>query len=1181
MQHTPQQRDAITIHDRNLIVVAGAGSGKTRVLVERYLALLEANPDWRLNQLVAITFTHRAAGEMRDRVRRSLEDRLRDARDDQESARWSSLLASMDSARIDTIHGLCAALLRANAAEAGVDPDFGVLDETEAAILLENAAGAALAELVVSGGPAAELLVEYTLRDISSTLIKRSLLNAVARQPAAFDWLQYWVDLWWSELRQQVKGYLSWTKQAFIPDDPPPGDRLGDAWLVCHDALEALRSGPQDGYFAAFQSIAALDLRGGAKDAWGDKEAVKQAKDSLSLLRDEARNLVGAFGDFPSHLDERAAQLLLLWIDLLRHVNEVYRAMKARASLLDFDDLEDLTRDLLAQYPAVKARYQGGEFRHILVDEFQDTNDAQWQIIQALAPVDQPGALFVVGDEKQSIYAFRGADVSVFGKVRAQITEAGGRALDLSTSFRTHQPLVNCFNDLFGALLVRDLTSPVRDYQVERGTPMTAVRQHPPDTAPALELLLVDSGAGESDGKLNMDDSRRQEGYLLAQRIAALVAEGRLIYDKETGAHRPVQYGDIAVLYRAGSTLPFYEGALKAAGIPYVTAGGRGYYDRQEVWDMLSLLQALHNPADDLALAVALRSPLFALSDDALLALRLTVDAQGGRLSLWDALASPGDLLPEDERAAAAFARSCLEALRALTGRVTVSELLRESLARTGYLAVLAGLPDGARRRGNVEKLLDKAQSTGRVTLGEFARYLRDLSAREVREGDAPIDAEGAVSLMTIHGSKGLEFPVVALVDTVRKKSARDSGELVIADAKLGLSCKVYEADGEKLARPFAARLASAYQAQRDDAESLRLLYVGMTRAQDLLLISGQVSEDKKTGNHKTGDWLGLLLDTLGVYDHLQPAMDVVLDYPWGGLRVWMPGHLPDNALRPAPALSGDSAWASDAIRAGEPLPGPVLAPDLLAGITVPPAAQVRHLAATSIEDLGGAEHNPFDKWRYRSRFRRKLLHDAPTEIDWVSASRNMVSARQIGEIVHHALRWWRFPTGGDDAQFREILRSYAWREGITAPGPVEYAVDEALKLLRRFTGSDVFAWMNGAQAVYREIPFIYERDGRIIHGIMDTLLRQDNGAWAIVDYKTSSIPNIRKQSDAAAVHARRYHLQLGIYAAAAQAILGHIVPRTFIHYIRYTQTVEIRESEWRQALARSLSDRIVDLVEG
>lgn len=1181
MQHTLQQRDAIHLHDSNLIVVAGAGSGKTRVLVERYLALLAANPDWRLNQLVAITFTHKATGEMRDRVRRGLEDRLRAARDDQEIRRWAGLLASMDSARIDTIHGLCASLLRANAAEAGVDPDFGVLDETEAAIMLENAAATALAELAVSGGPAAELLAEYPLRDIAAALTKRPLLDAAARQPTHFDWSAHWREIWWSELRQRVRMYLKRLDSIRIPHDPPPGDKLGDAWLVCLSALESLRAGPENEHRAAFQRIADLDLRGGAQGPWGGSDRLRDAKDNLRLLRDNAKSLVRDLPDFPSPLDERAAHLLPLWIDALRRVGEVYRALKTRAAALDFDDLEGLTRDLLAQYPAVRARYQGGEFRHILVDEFQDTNDAQWQIIQALAPVDQPGALFVVGDEKQGIYAFRGADVSVFSRVREQIVAAGGHALDLLTSFRTHQSLVDCFNDVFGALLARDPDSPVREYQVERGTPMTAVRQHPPGDDPALELLLVDISAGDADDRLSADDGRRQEAYLLARRIAELVAQGRLIYDREADAHRPVQYGDVAVLYRAGNTLRFYEEALKAAGIPYVTAGGRGYYDRQEVWDMLSLLQAVHNPADDLSLAVALRSPLFALSDDALLALRLTQNAHGSRPSLWDALASYGDLLPEDDRAAVSFARSCLEALRAIAGRVTVAELLREALARTGYLAVLAGLPDGARRRGNVEKLLEKAQSSGRVTLGEFARYLRDMSAREAREGDAPVEAEGAVSLMTIHGSKGLEFPVVALVDTTRRQSARAGDTLLMEDAKLGLCCKTSMPQGDNKEKPFAFGLASAYQTLRDEAESLRLLYVGMTRAQDLLLVSGQASADKRTGLHKTDGWMGLLLDALGAGDHLVSGMDAVIARVWGRVRVYMPDHLPDEALRPAPALPGDSAWASAAIQVGDALPGRALTPDLLAAIAVPPAAQVRHLAATSIEDLGGAEHNPNDKRWYRSRFRRKVLHDAPAEIDWVSVPLPRVSARQIGEIVHHALRWWRFPTGEDDAQYREILRSYAWREGITAPGSVDYAVDEALKLLRRFIASDVYAWMNGAQAVYREIPFIYERDERIIHGVMDTLMRRAGGDWVIVDYKTSSISDIRQNPDAATIHARQYHLQLGIYAAAAQAILGHIVPKTFIHYIRYTQTVEIAEPEWRQALSRSLSDRIVDLVEG
>lgn len=1213
MNLTPEQYAAIYTHDQNLIVVAGAGSGKTRVLVERYLALLEANPDWLLNALVAVTFTKKAAGEMRDRVRQSLEERLAaaDAAGDESAAeRWSELLASMDSARIDTIHGLCASILRANAADAAVDPQFEVMDEVQAALLLDDVLDAVLRELVAEGDPALELVAEYganVVRDVAGdTMLLRALAESGADEarlsPEAL--LARWRELWEANISQQIELVFAVVNEHGTCE--PADDNLGDLWRDALYTLDALQdANTVEDALNSLGVLAGLKFNGvraskKADDLWGDRETFTGAKNALMAIRDAAKDALKSIGEPPDTdvFEQRAAELVPLWAHLLERVAAAYNEVKTSQRVLDFDDLELLTSRLLKDSPTAQNRYRGAEFKHLLVDEFQDTNAAQWDIIKGLADLQTPGSLFVVGDEKQSIYAFRGADVSVFGAVRQEIVASGGAALTLSRSFRTHTPLIQGFNVIFGAILKRDESSPAAKYQVELGTPMDAFRESPPaamDDSPLVEFLAVDAIQRDETGvpipakrgwkSHDAETRRRWEAYELGLRVKQMVEGGKRVFDRETGEIRPMRYDDVAFLFRAMTNIGLYEEVFKAIGLPYVTVGGRGYYDRQEVWDVLSLLSAVYNPRDELSLMAALRSPLFGLSDDALLALRLSItDDESTPETLWNALASPGEHLPDDERETLRFARFVLEDLRRRAGRVMVAELLREALAQTGYLAVLTGLPDGARLRRNVEKLLEIALQSGEVELGAFTRYLRDLSDRETREGEAPVDVAGAVTLMSVHASKGLEYPVIAIGDasSSRRGGASDS---LLYDPAYGAGCKVFEPEttdsSKQWVQSFVYRQISALDAAREDAESLRLLYVAATRAQDYLLVSGSASESASNG-WKANGWFGLLLESLHMTDYLDYAVDTVVSHDWGTARLRVAHELPPDEVL---VIRDDavSGWDEPAVQAGDSLPGDAVQPPLLAQLTLNRADQVRHLAATHIADLGGADKATPEAQRqfYRERFRRQVLHDAPTVIDALTTRKTRVTGRQIGEIVHEALRWWRFPGGEmpDDA-YMDMLRGYAWRQGITDEALCDSAARAAFDLLRRFVASHAYQQVETAAEQYRELPFVYTRDGRIVHGIIDTLLRRQDGSWVVMDYKTGYVPG-GDSGDTVAFerHAKEhYALQVGVYAEAASAQVN-TMPQTLIHYVRYTKTVEVPESVWRPMLDKSLFERIEAVV--
>jgi ATP-dependent helicase/nuclease subunit A len=635
----------------------------------------------------------------------------------------------------------------------------------------------------------------------------------------------------------------------------------------------------------------------------------------------------------------------------------------------------------------------------------------------------------------------------------------------------------------------------------------------------------------------------------------------------------------MAILFQSLSHVNLYEAVFKTLNIPFVTVAGRGYYSRQEVWDLLNLLQAVYNPSDNLSLASALRSPLFGFSDDALFALRLQRSDDDQRLmSLWDALDQPGGLVPVDEYEKVDFARDCLYDLRASAGRVTISELLRMALERTGYLATLTGLPDGMRRRGNIEKLLEKAESSRKVTLGAFSQYLRDLSARETREGDAPIDATGAINIMTVHASKGLEFPVVVLADASWERRGGQRSP-VIVDANWGLACTVYDEEADKQVAPFIYQHIQRVEGLRDDAERLRLLYVGATRAQDLLIISGQVQQ--KDDSWQSSGWLDHILNALELRETLNPCDDVTIDYEWGQARVSLPRLAPhdDELTHFSEQLSGD--WNLTDIDV-QPLK-----PPLLYSVETRPEARLRHLSATHIADIGSVEwaEDYEEEAYYRDRFIREALQDAPTRVESVlDRSRRGASARQIGEIVHEALRYWRLPGNFDADDLRDLLKSYAWKRGIAEGHFVEDAASRAFTLLKLFEQSPVYREIESARNTFRELPFVYQKDGYIVHGVIDLLYQKSDGHWAVMDYKTSFVQGVggaAKQPDIV-LHARRYHLQVGIYAEAASAQLHGETPETYVHYIRHNQTVQINEEEWRGALSqKNLRNRIVQVIEG
>jgi len=945
---------------------------------------------------------------------------------------------------------------------------------------------------------------------------------------------------------------------------PPDDDKLMQNWMLIEQQRDGLASDDPAVFDQAVKALRTINLVGGKKGNWGGDDGLAACKQILKIVREwaDAVQLFAPLGQ----PDEDCAAVLKWWRDAIRLAADEYHRLKQDA--LDFDDLEARTRDLLNTYPQVAARY-ADEFRHVLVDEFQDTNLAQRDIVYRLVG-EQSGRLFVVGDPKQSIYAFRGADVSVFGRVRDDIITRAGRELPLAMSFRTHERLVAAFNGLFEKILTRGTSAAAR-YEVVLDQPMVAFRPSEPERIPqqAQPIRIFEFHKPDKEQFphcQHADEMRKWEAHPLAATIHQMVADGTLVWDRNLahddpaaayvpayarsrGAYRKMHYGDVVVLFQAMTRAPLYEEVFKAEGLPYVTVAGKGYYDRQEVRDLLHLLNALHNPADDLALAVVLRSPLFGLSDDALYALRLAQNEEGKTLPLWEALLDErGDYFPWQEDETRAFAVEVLGELREIAGRVTIAELLQRALQLTGYLATLTGLSDGARRRGNVEKLLKVARESGRVSLGAFTAYAREMTAREVREGEAAVEVEGAVTLMSVHASKGLEFPVVILADASWTRGDR-SGTFV-CDPDVGPACKLPDDDPDiKKPQSFAWEWAGKLAERRDRAERKRLLYVGATRAQDYLIISG--IERGKQG------WLAQCVEAAG--EHTDPYCVIRrLDAPpveqtWG--------------TRPAEAASAWDDWHSlDGIDAQ--------LPPLLQAVPVDPTAAGKALTATHIAKLGRVPY--FDpRARGRTAFRHAVLFDAPEPLRPLPEQGVSDATLRIiiGDMVHRALRAWLMPTQMEPDDLEARLQTYAWEQNLSDPGQVRQAGERAADLLKRFEQSDMAQSLNAAKQVYRELPFVYDTGRRTIHGVIDVLFF--NGReWHVLDYKTAPV-----SFNNAAGNARQYYLQVGVYAAAVAAKTGQF-PGAHLYYIHPARLVSVRPEQWQAALDR-LDEDVQAALEG
>jgi ATP-dependent helicase/nuclease subunit A len=1024
-----QQRAAVEATGE-VFVSAGAGTGKTAVLVERFVrAVCDRGLD--VDSILVITYTRRAAGELRTRIRAALVERGR-----------QDLARELDGAWISTIHGFCMRLLKAYPFAAGLDPRFRELDDAQGAVLRSEAFRSALAEFCADDDPhRLQLLATYGA----------------------------------DALRRMLTGVYETLRSAGRPLTLDIGDRHGVDQPV-DELREAARCLAGDAAATDNQRSAATQLltvleRDARADRLLDLSGFR-APGERAVSYEEARHAVER-----AALNEAARRDRDLLQELLERFAAAYADAKARESALDFEDLQLHARNLLRDSEEIRER-ERLRFRSIMVDEFQDTNRLQCELVDLLRGDSE---MFFVGDEFQSIYGFRHADVGVFRERREQ----AGQLLPLTLNYRSRPEVLAAVNELFGA------------HFGDEFQPLAAAAEFPdPVFGNPVELLVTDKAAYADSGV----HWRRAEARAVARRVRELVDAGA------------ATAGEIVLLFAAGTDAELYEDELRKLGLPTYRATGKGYFGQQQVVDLLAYLRLLQNRYDDTALLTVLASPFVGISNNGLALVRRAASKRPLFAGIEHAL--PPGLDDRDARLLRAF-RQRFDRLCDAMARLQLERLCERIVADHDYdLAVLAQW-DGRRRYANMRKLARLARSYEDLRgpdVEGFVRFVADQEAVGARELEAVAEEEGAdaVRLLTIHAAKGLEFKVVIVADAGRDKAPPPPDEiLALSDGRFGF----------RVADPVTAKRRGAFdyddvreaRRQEEDAERRRLYYVAMTRAKERLIVSGSIDREKKADASTPIGWV---LSQLDATDELATAEAAPVELERNGARLLVRVDRFDArawADEPPPGEPEPEAGQLELFAVLEEAAAAAAAPLLpvLAAPPEPPLHRIRRLSFTGLSTFDQCSYKYFSLYVAGMKERRAEHRGGDGGL----------RATEIGDAAHRLLEQvdLHAPAVPDLEQVR------AWYPTVT---------DDELERIRGYVASycdsDLARRVAALGRVDKERHFTFEHDGVLLHGFVDAL-HLDGKRALVVDYKT----NLLGEADPREIVESDYHLQRLVYALA------------------------------------------------
>lgn len=900
---TTEQQQVIDLRNRNILVSAAAGSGKTAVLVERIVKIItDKNHPVDIDHLLIVTFTNAAAAEMRERIGNAIEKALDEQPGNEHLLRQLTLI---HNAQITTIDSFCLYVVRNHFHEIDLEPNFRIGDEGELKLLREDVLGRVLEQNYEEPSEAFSDFVEGYASGRTDAALNEMILQ-LYEFSRSYPWPEKWLDSfvgiyrienreeldraeWLAPLTENIcfvlKDCEQLLKQALAitqqDDGPDMYEKAVQSDLEKYESLSKLTSFCE--LYGALSDIK-YDRLASSRGFEGDPDKLELVKS----LREQAKDVVKKickqyFFCSPEMMIEqleRTEPMLEEVVRLTKQFADEFAAAKRRKNLVDFHDVEHFALQILVDEETEKAKKTAEEFRdtfeEIMIDEYQDSNEVQETLLRSISREERgENNIFMVGDVKQSIYRFRLARPELFMKKydSYSLEESTTQRIDLHKNFRSREEVLTCTNDIFYKIMVRSLGNV--EYDAEAALYPGASYPVSADFTP--EILLADSN-DELLEDTELSDKKTLEAKIVAEEIRHLM-KTQPVTDKATGTLRAARYSDIVILLRSlsGWADSLVE-VLNGNGIPAHTVSSTGYFSTVEVQTVLSMLRLLDNPRQDIPMAAVLRSPMAGLTDEELAVLRLEDGSvpfheavlelaeglyeEDGQKEISDSEADSeadqkqgrnADGKKEDDIETTAH-RKLLKfykkyrQLRQLVPDTPIHELIEIILRETGYGHYVAAMPAGSRRTANLNMLLEKAvayEKTSYKGLFHFVRYIDELQKYDVDFGEADMvgENEDVVRIMSIHKSKGLEFPIVIVSGMGKNFNKQDTRSKMVLHPELGIGLDYM--DGKKrIKSPTIAKKAIAKQIELENlGEELRVLYVALTRAKEKLILTGTLKD--------------------------------------------------------------------------------------------------------------------------------------------------------------------------------------------------------------------------------------------------------------------------------------------------------------------------------------------------
>lgn len=1203
---TPAQKSAIDTRDCNVLVSAAAGSGKTAVLVERIISMI-TDPDKNIDidRLVVVTFTKAAAAQMKDKIRKALDSMLDENPGDVNLLRQITLL---NNAQITTIDSFCLWIIRNHFPEVNLDPEFRIMDEGEKKLIENDVLEDVLEEFYAEADEEFFNLVDaFGMGRDDSGLV--SIIDKIYRFSRSNPWIDEWFDECMKvyddetydnpaikELYDSIKNVLldyrdKYNRLVDICSEPAGPAAYTGALQSDLLGINEMINSQNFGELGRRIRIFSFEALSRKKDAGADPDIKEYVKGQRKLFKD----YIGRLNDKIFLKDDEGIfsdmQGAGIQIRTLLKVAKVYAKrvseVKREKGIIDFNDMEHLALSILVKKEDGKLVYTetadklANRFEEILIDEYQDSNQLQEVILNAVSKTRLSGEnnnIYMVGDVKQSIYKFRLACPELFIEKYDTYGETGDNVrIELQKNFRSRENVLECANDVFSHIMNKNFSGIGYDESVRLNAgfpyPEYSDSNYGDGANKSTDVILISSENEEEA------TTRELEADRLAKLIEGIVASGVNVYDADKNIYRPAEYRDIVILTRSVTGwADTFADALMDRGIPAYTDSSTGYFSVREIQVILSMLTIVDNPVQEISLAAAMMSYFGGFT-----AAELGMVRKLGREyvdknvhnNLYEHLKAVAVIGGEDkiqETDVKQLSGKCALFLAKLTlyrDKSSVEplyDLCWEMIYDSGYYDYVGTMPAGAQRQANLNVLLERAAGYGKSSysgLFNFLRYIERLKKfdEDFAEGAASLDNENLVRIMSIHKSKGLEFPIVILAGAHKSINFMDATAPVLVDQNLGIAVDYVDLK-RRTKTPTIIKGAMARRIVRESiAEEERLLYVAMTRAREKLIITGVVKDADKTLDKYRGraeqlaaDGMLSFADSENIKNYLDMIMPVCLmdsDKLKGSFNVMVDaGENSESDAFESEEMSDENKKAvadkdlmsQPEVSAGYPLLDelPEYVPDDNAAGRM--KLTVSQLKAMQAED--DSEENAYMDESVKAALKKEECDETNSIIPkFISGEEVKLAANERGSAYHRVMECLDYSVSvnldGVKADINRMLETGKMNKlQVKSVNPRDIST-----FVQSDIGKRAASAVNSGRA-RREQPFVFEYEGQLIQGIIDMYF-EEYGELVLIDYKTDRVD---KSTAGEQELVKRYAIQLDYYAKALAQLTGKCVKEKIIY---------------------------------